>query len=119
VSMKSREILNRLIEEVRINEGLRVANNRLHDEMYDLRMKANQAPTLAQHQITDVARLLLLDNEDFANKKIAWIKETRALTSCGLKEAKDGVEQALQQHSIDALRNKLTGGYQEDNEPPF
>ena len=115
IRMKATEILNRLIEEVRINEGLRVSNNRLHDDLFDLRAQMNSRPTLDPKQLQDIAALVLHSDGQLITRKIQWIKETRALTSCGLKEAKDAVEAVYSEHHIKALRDKLTG----DNEPPF
>ena len=113
--MKASEILNRLIEEVRLNEGLRMQNNRLHDEAYDLRMAANAKPSLDPKQLQDIAALVLHSDGELITRKIQWIKDVRSLTSCGLKEAKDAVEAVNSEQHIKALRDKLMG----DNEPPF
>jgi len=114
--MKSTDILNRLLEEARAHERLLVSYHRLEDELWEAKRIANERKSLSAHQIEDIAALLLADNRLLLDKKIQWIKETRALTSCGLKEAKDAVEAVASRDAISQLRNKLVG---EPTDPPF
>ena len=114
--MKDADILQRLIEETRFAERMRGSLERTEDMLWQAQRDLAEAtkPNLAMHQLIDIAVLVLKADNELATRKIMWIKEVRALTSCGLKEAKDAVEGALQQHSIAALRDKLMGV-----DPPF
>ena len=114
--MKDYDILNRLVDEVRSNERMRVTLEKYENEMWELRAAANKQPSLSPDQIDAIAELLLATKRELFDKKIAWIKETRALTSCGLKEAKDAVEAVAEREAINRLRDKLVG---EPTEPPF
>ena len=90
--MKKNEILDRLVHEVKRSERLLVSLERVENELWDARAETRKQPTLSPDQIDAIAELLLATKRELLDKKIAWIKETRALTSCGLKEAKDAVE---------------------------